>query len=1005
MGVLGKLGDYTRNVRGVVEGRRMKPSRTGQALAVRIETENEWAWCGERRLPLMPRTFAVLRHLVDHAGRLITKDELLTAVWRDTIVSEAALATCIRDLRKALGDSPKAPRYIETVHRRGFRFIGPIAGPSPAARPRAAASASVERTSAPASSPLVGRDAELARLHELLGRAMAGHRQLVFVTGEPGIGKTALVEAFLAQIDVGEPLRVGRGRCVEQYGSGEAYLPVLEALGRLGREVRGAEIVHVLKQHAPTWLAQLPALLLDEELDTVQRRAQGATRERMLRELVEGLDALTVDSPLLLVLEDLHWSDSATIDLLAMLARRHEPSRLLVLGTYRPADVAVNDHPLKAAKRELELHAQCEEIPLDFLSLNAVSEYLARRFGQQDWPAEFRRILHRRTDGNPLFLVNTIDDLLAREQLNEVAGQWVLAAPAKELAIGAPETLWQMVENQVERLTSEEQAVLASASVAGAEFSAAVTTADGIGVQEGERRCEALARRGQFLRATGVAEWPDGTVAGRYAFIHALYQHVLYARVPVGHRTALHLRTGERLEQGYGPRAGEIAGELAMHFAEGRDFARAARYHRQAGEAALRQHGYREAADHLTRALDLLEALPGTQERVQQELMLHMMLGSALTAIGGHATPGVEQAYARARALCEHVDDTDRLFRVLPGLGWYYLVRGSLAAARDVGRRLMTMAEATGDTAILLAAHNTLGVASFYGGEFEAALTHLERGMELYDPDAHSPNRSSALRLIIDSGVSCIVHAAWTLWALGYPARAAVRMREALELSRKIAHPFSLAHGCRSAAAFHHCLRERDATREYAEESVAVSTEHGFGAVRMAASFHLGWWLADQGREEEGLASMQAWVTRCREIGAACLIPNYLGWLAEVVGRIGRAREGLDLVSEALAAAAESGNDYWTAELSRLRGKLAPSEREAESSLLEAIALARRQSAKSLELRAATDLARRWGRQGKTRKAHALLAEIHAWFTEGFDTADLEEARALLEELGGSMSA
>src|SRR5580765_3367717 len=554
--------------------------------AIRIELENECAWRGVERLQLMPRAFAVLRHLVDHAGLLVTKEELLTRVWRDAIVSDAALTTCIRDLRKALGDSPDTPRYIETVHRRGFRFIGPIASLPTA---RAATDAHVEQGSSPATATLVGRDAELARLHELLGRAMDGQRQLVFVTGEPGIGKTALVEAFLSGIGLMETLHIGRGQCVEQYGAGEAYLPVLEALGRLGRDPRGDQLVHALKQHAPTWLAQLPALLTDEDLEAVQRRAQGATRERMLRELVEGLDIFTVDSPLVLVLEDLHWSDSATIDLLAMLARRREASRLLVIGTYRPADVAVGEHPLKATKHELELHGQCGEIPLEFLSVDAVAEYLSRRFARHEWPSELAGALHRRTDGNPLFLVNTIDDLIVRGQLHEVDGQWVLSVPVQDLARDAPETLWQMVEQQIERLTRDEQAMLAVGCVAGSEFSAAVGTAGGIDVQEAERRCDTLARRGQFLRAIEVAEWPDGTVASRYAFIHSLYQHVLYVRLPFGQRAGLHLRTGERLEQGYGQRAGEIAGELAVHFAEGRDVARAAHYHQQAGEIALRQ--------------------------------------------------------------------------------------------------------------------------------------------------------------------------------------------------------------------------------------------------------------------------------------------------------------------------------------------------------------------------------------------------------------------------------
>ena len=217
-------------------GARHEAIANGRRPPVRIEVENECAWRGEQRLQLMPRAFAVLRHLVDHAGRLITKEELLTRVWRDAIVSEAALTTCIRDLRKALGDSSDTPRYIETVHRRGFRFIGPIAGPTTPRFARAAARRAVEQGSSPATATLVGRDAELARLHELLGRAMDRRRQLVFVTGEPGIGKTALVEAFLAGIGLMETLRIGRGQCVEQYGAGEAYLPVLEALGRLGRE-------------------------------------------------------------------------------------------------------------------------------------------------------------------------------------------------------------------------------------------------------------------------------------------------------------------------------------------------------------------------------------------------------------------------------------------------------------------------------------------------------------------------------------------------------------------------------------------------------------------------------------------------------------------------------------------------------------------------------------------------------------------------------------------------
>src|SRR5262245_41470477 len=229
----------------------MSQPGSGDLPAVRIEVENEWAWCGERRLELTPRAFAVLRHLVEHRERLVTKEDLLAAVWRGVAVSDAALSTCIRDLRRALGDSSEAPRYIRTVHRRGFRFVGPIAGrPGSSPSPRAGTDAHGPRST----SMLVGREAHLAQLRDRWADAMNGRRQCVFVTGEPGIGKTALVEAFLTGLgDDNQALRIGRGQCVEQYGAGEAYLPVLEALGRLGREAGGERLIEILRQFAPSW--------------------------------------------------------------------------------------------------------------------------------------------------------------------------------------------------------------------------------------------------------------------------------------------------------------------------------------------------------------------------------------------------------------------------------------------------------------------------------------------------------------------------------------------------------------------------------------------------------------------------------------------------------------------------------------------------------------------------------------------------------------------------------
>jgi DNA-binding winged helix-turn-helix (wHTH) protein/predicted ATPase len=936
----------------------------------------------------------VLRYLVEHPGRLITKDELLTTIWHDAIVSEAAVASCIRDVRKALRDSSREPRYIQTVHRRGYRFIGPVVGPTAAVTPT--------RPSMP--STLVGRDAELAHLHERLDKALSGQRQLVFVTGETGIGKTALVERFLADIGEAKALRVGRGQCVEQYGAGEAYLPILDALGRLGRAAAREPLIQILKQHAPTWLAQLPGLLNDREVKVVQLRAQGATRGRMLRELAEALEAVTRDAPLVLLLEDLHWSDSATIDLLGMLARRRDASRLLVVGTYRPADVAAA-HPLRWVKHELQLHGDCHEIPLEFLSAAAVRDYLDRRFPGHALPAALALVLYRSTDGNPLFLVNTIDDLIGQGRLHQGDGQWRLSGLAEEIASRTPETLWQLVEKQAERLTADEQAVLAAASVAGVVFSAAVAVTPGMDPQRAELRCEALARRGQFLRAVGTAEWPDGTMAGRYAFIHALYQQVLYARVPVGERVALHLRTAERLERGHGERAADIAGELAVHFEHARELERAARYRGRAGEHALRQHAYREAADHATRALELLRALPDSREGMQLNLAQLVTLGSALTATQGYAAPEVVRTYARAWELCLQMGETPQLLPVLLGIGRFYVVRGEFKTGRDVGAHLLTIAQATQDPVVLLAAHNALGIVSLYSGELETALAHLERGIAGTDSGEHDSTRTHAFRLV-PPVVTCAIHSAWALWLLGHLDRATARAQEALTLARALDHPFGLSYACHLAAALHQWRGDHAAAHALEAEALPHDTEHGFGLLLSVGRIQRGWLLAEQGQRDAGLAQMREGLAMHREIGAEVLVPGFLALVAEVHQTLGQPAEGLSALTEALMIAQQSGQHYWQAELHRLAGVLTlqvESGREApaaaESHFLRALEIARRQRAKWLELRATTSLARLWADQGKVSGAHAMLGDVYTWFTEGVDTAALREARSLLDAL------
>ena len=582
--------------------------------------------------------------------------------------------------------------------------------------------------------PLVGRAAEVAQLHACFAQAQHGVRQLVFVTGEAGIGKTTVVDAFLAQVEAALPVWIGRGQCIEHYGAGEAYLPLLDALGRLGRGPDRARLVATLRQAAPTWLAQLPALWQPDDLAAGPHTVQSTTRARMLRELVDALEGLSTVQPLVLVLEDLHWSDASTVEVLALLARRREAARLLVLGTYRPVEVLVHAHPLHAAKQELVAHRQAVELPLGGLGPAAVAAYLAQREELAGAAREaVAAVVYRRTEGHPLFMVQVVDYLVQQGPLPGVPPDGAGAEGALDLEV--PQGLKDLLEAQLGRLGATEQQVLEVGSVAGAEFVVASVAA---GAQMApaavEAACEALARQGQFLEDRGLAEWPDGTVSGRYGFRHALYQEVVYQRIGAWRRTRLHRLLGARDEAGYGMRASEIAAALAMHFERGGDAQQAVPYRQQAAEQALRRCAYPEAHAHLTSALALLATLPETPARRQAELRLQLTLGVVLLATRGYAAPEVEQVYARALALCQEGGDPSQQFAALRGLWNCALVQTKLQQARELGEHLLTLAQRQDDQALLALAHRALGTTWFWLGDFPRARGHLEHGIALATP-------------------------------------------------------------------------------------------------------------------------------------------------------------------------------------------------------------------------------------------------------------------------------
>ena len=936
-----------------------------------LDLVNECLWRGSEEIKIRPKAFAVLNYLLTRSGQLVTKEELLNAVWPETFVGDAVLKVTVRQLREALDDDPKSPRFIETSHRRGYRFIGELAPPKhPAPKPQfirddspsgafpgSAFTSGVFHSGAfPVYAGVVGREQALGVLQRRLRRTLRGQRQVVFVTGEAGIGKTSLVDAFARTIPNDGSIRVGRGQCLEQYGTGEAYLPLLEAIGRLCRNEK--EVANIVRTHAPMWLLQMPSLLSPSDRELLSKEVSGASRERMLREMGEALDALTADVPLVLILEDLHWSDYSTIDLISYLATQRERAHLLVIGTYRDTELTVTGHPLRAVKQELSAKRLCRELPLEYLTEAAVTDYLAVTFATNRFPSGLAGLIHHRTDGNPLFMVNAVNYLLESGLIAYRGSSWELTVDIANVEVGVPDNIKQMIERHVDHLGAETQRTLEAASVAGLEFS---TPALAAGLEEDPRvveaRCNELARQGQYIKECGVQELPNGEVVTRFGFVHALYQNVLYDRLPVGRRVKLHRLIAERGEEVYGKRAVEISTELAMHFDRGRDYTRAAHYFKEGANNAIRRFAYQEAVDLARRGIELIEKLPETPEVVNEALCLHLTLGVPLIAIEGYASPSVGKVYMRARELYEQLGDSPDVSEVFWGLWTFHTLSAELETARQLAEKFLELGERLPYAGITLRAHWALEITFMHLGNFELAVEHFEKALALYEPEAH---RDDSFLYALNPGVAMPCFGAWALWILGRSDQAVERIEDALTLARDLAEPQGLAHAFFFAAGLYHFLNDRVTAQQYAEAAIDVSAEHGLVMYQAMAGAMHGWTLSEQGRDEEAIREIREAIAALDATSTSLVRPMFLGLLAQALSKANQTQEALRVLNEAIAMVLNKGERYYEAELYRLKGELLleSNQTEAERCFKTSLEIAVSQKAKAWQLRTEASLAR-----------------------------------------------
>jgi tetratricopeptide (TPR) repeat protein len=849
----------------------------------------------------------------------------------------------------------------------------------------------LQRSASRGYTKFVGREREMEALKQAAELAKAGHGQLVAAVAEPGVGKSRLFYEFKARHQSGwmvlEAFSVS-------YGKASAYLPVIDLLhgyfriagdddSRLRREkVMGRVLAldRMLEDALPYLFGLLglaeggvPLVQMDAQLR--RRRTLEAVKRIVLRE--------SLNQPLMLIFEDLHWIDDETQALLNLLADSIATAKVLLLANYRPE-----------YSHQWGSKTYYTQLRLDPLGRESAAEMLSALVGEGPELVSLRRLVQERTEGNPFFMEELVQALFDEGVLVR-NGTVKVTRSLSQLKI--PPTVQGILAARIDRLPSAEKELLQTLAVIGKEFSLDVVRRLTEKPSDEVDRMLGALQLGEFIYeqpAVGDIE---------YTFKHALTQEVAYNSVLLERRKSLHERAGVAMEAVYADRLDDHLSDLARHYQGSGNAVKALEYLQGAGEQALARSSHAEAVKLFSSALEVLKTLPETPERMQRELTLEASLAPALTAVKGWSDAQVGQVLDRASELCRLVGSTPQLFRVRTQLLAFYFSRGQVRRSNELRQQLLAIAEEKQDVTLLTWAHN-FGLMLCPMGELTSARSHLERAISLYDPARSDAYR--AIYPVIDPGAASLGWLAMTLCLLGYPDQALERSRQALDLARKLVHPFNLVFTLGRSNQFHLLRREGEASLSTADECLHRAIEYGFEQMSTWAAAHRGRALIELGRVEEGVVQLKESVAALRANGWQLQLTAFLGALGDGYGKVDRVAEGLAAVSEGLVVSEKDGDRWFDAELYRLKGELllkqdseSKLESNAQACFRQALEIAGRQQAKWWELRATTSLARLLASQGRRTEARTILATIYNWFTEGFDTADLKDARALLEEL------
>jgi DNA-binding winged helix-turn-helix (wHTH) protein/tetratricopeptide (TPR) repeat protein len=793
----------------------------------RLDPVERTLLAGGQASALTPKGFDLLFALVRNAGRIVEKGELLREVWPDTFIEDNNLTVNISALRKILGDASADQRYIQTVPRRGYRFVASV-------RQSVELAPLVQRWTGPAeadSDVLVGREPELCKLERFLNQAIAGAGRMIFITGEPGIGKTALSNTFLRRAQFQFPaVRLSRGRCLEQYGPGEPYLPVLDSISGLLTGSGGELVVDVLRSRAPTWCLQFPAVFGSTDgLERLYRETVGATKERMLREMVDALGTLSSATPVVLHFEDLHWADPASTDLLRRLSQDIQTQRLLVTGTFRPEGVERCNRPFKDLLLEMQAHNQCEEIALGLLSREDLTTYLDTCFALNRFEPDLAALIHGKTEGQPLFATSLVQFLVERGDIVKAGEQWIVTRPVAELGLEAPVNVRKMIRKKIEALEADDRRALEYASIQGEEFTSAVLAGlletDDLSLEE---RLDRVDKVHHLIQTMGEDELPDGTLAARYRFTHILYRDALYEGLVNKRRALLHRQTGELMIRFYGDQARRFATQLAVHFERGRDFGLAIEFLIHAGDNSRQIHANEKAAEHYSRALGFVPRLP-SEKQAATLLAIYQKRGAAYLATGqfDEAVGDFTNALRQARA----INDRAREHNALNALAEVFFYSHRLDELDKCAGEALRIAEGLGDERLRVETMVFIAMRQDIVGELAEATRNLD---------------------------------------------------EIIQVARTLKCSGALLNALAWRGQLYFFQSEYERAREVLLEALGLASDLRHGPLLLQTQFFLGLSLGNMGRISEALAVLRETADMARRNGDRywqAKIPNCIAWI------------------------------------------------------------------------------------------------------------------------------